>query len=93
MKKNSIIRVIIGTSIILSVPLIAMMFTDEVAWDLSDFIVIGSLLLGAGLGYEFTANKVDRRYRGVIAVVLAAFLLIIWMELAVGLFGSPFAGS
>jgi hypothetical protein len=33
----------------------------------------------------------SRRYKIILAVL--ALLFIVWVELAVGLFGSPFAGS
>lgn len=93
MKANNIIRIIIGTVLILLVPLIAMMFTDEVQWDWFDFVVIGTLLIGTGITHELVTARVDDKYRLVIAVVLLAAMLLVWAELAVGIFGSPFAGS
>lgn len=82
------------TAVVLLVPLMAMQFTDEVAWDAADFAIIGVLLFATGLAYELTIRKVgSRKYRVVIAVGLLAVLLLVWAELAVGIFGTPFAGS
>lgn len=93
MKKQNIIRIVVGAALILLVPLIAMLFTDEVQWGVFDFVVIGTLLLGAGISFEFITTKVASKHRGAIAVVCIAAVLLIWAELAVGVFGSPFAGS
>jgi hypothetical protein len=93
MKSQNITRIVIGASIVLLVPLIAMLFTDEVQWGLFDFLIIGTLLIGAGVAYEFVTSKVDPKHRGALAVVFVAAVLLIWAELAVGVFGSPFAGS
>lgn len=92
-RNNNIIRIVLGTALVLLVPLVAMLFTDEVVWDWFDFVVIGTLLIGAGLTYEFVASRVNAKYRRAIAVVVMAAVLLIWAELAVGVFGSPFAGS
>jgi hypothetical protein len=78
----------------LLLPLLAMQFTDEVNWNLTDFIVAGVLLFGAGLTYEVLARKGDTvAYRVAVGIAVAAALLLIWMELAVGIFGTPWAGS
>ncbi len=80
--------------ILLLIPLIAMQFTNEVKWDLSDFVIMGSLLLGTGLLCEMVMRKVKKiEYRIAICVVILVALFLIWAELAVGIFGSPFAGS
>lgn len=92
MKVKNIIRIVIGTGLVLLVPLAAMLFTDEVKWELPDFIVIGALLIGAGVVFELVTSKVDAKYRGAIAVVITAAVVLIWAELAVGIFGSPIAG-
>lgn len=93
MQAKSIVRVVIGTALILSVPFVAMQFTDEVQWDMRDFIVMGALLVGTGLAFELVAAKANPKYRPIIAVVFLIALLLVWAELAVGIFGSPFAGS
>ena len=93
MRTKNILRIVIGTALILLVPLIAMQFSDEVDWKLGDFAIIGALLIGAGLIFELIAIKVDAKYRPVIAAVTVAAVLLAWVELAVGIFGTPFAGS
>jgi uncharacterized membrane protein len=71
-----------------------MRFTDEVNWTLLDFVVAGALLLGAGLAFEFFARRSrSTTYRAGIGIAIATFLLIVWLELAVGIFDSPWAGS
>ncbi|WP_299820302.1 hypothetical protein [uncultured Pontibacter sp.] len=86
--------IVLSVGLLLLIPLIAMQFTNEVNWDLADFIIMGILLLATGLTCELIIRKVKNLdYRiGIIAVVLVA-LFLIWAELAVGIFGSPFAGS
>ena len=76
-----------GAALIWLLPMVAMQLTDEVVWDVTDFAVWGAMLLGAGVTYELAARKSDNTaYRVAVgAAVLAAFLLI-WVQLAVGLF-------
>ncbi len=85
---------VLAVALLLLVPLIAMQFTDEVRWSPFDFLVAGVLLLGAGLFCELVwrlARTTGLRIF-LCAVVLSA-LALVWLELAVGLFGTPFAGS
>lgn len=80
--------------LLLSVPLIAMQFSDEVNWSLFDFVVAGILLLGTTLIIELILRKVKtKRNRIILAIIVISLLLITWAELAVGVFGTPFAGS
>lgn len=91
---KKIIGIVLFVTLLLSVPLIAMQFTTEVNWTISDFIIAGALLLGTGFLLEFVIRKVNKKQnRIVLVLIVIALLLLIWMELAVGIFGSPFAGS
>jgi hypothetical protein len=83
------------TALILLVPLVAMQFTKEVAWTLSDFVVAAVLLSGTGFMYVLFSRMVaSRRHRIVVGAVLAAALVLVWLELAVGIIGTlPFSGS
>ena len=94
MKTMHVARVVLITALILSIPLVAMQFSDEVDWNLFDFAVIGTLLMGTGLAYEFLALRLrSGRSRLVVGGLLLLLLMLAWAELAVGVFGSPFAGS
>lgn len=94
MEEKRLFGIVITVALLLCIPLIAMQFTAEVNWTLSDFVVAGILLLGTGLLCEFVIRKVTKTGHriGIIAVILLV-LFLIWAELAVGLFGTPFAGS
>jgi len=83
-----------AVAILLLIPFIAMQFTDEVSWTIFDFIVMGILLLSTSILCELTIRKVTKiKHRIAICIVILAAFLIIWAELAVGIFGTPFAGS
>ena len=80
--------------ILLLIPFVAMQFTNEVNWSLFDFIVAGILLLVIGLAIELVLQKVkSRKNRILISGIIIVLLLLLWVELAVGVFGSPMAGS
>ena len=89
MQNKSIIRVAVVTAALLLLPLVAMQFTEEVNWQLGDFVVAGGLLFGAGFTYELVASKgATTAYRAAVGVAVAAGLLLLWMNLAVGLIGN-----
>ena len=80
--------------LLLFIPLIGNFISTEVNWSWFDFIVMGGLLLGLGLGVRFILKKFGQssnRWSYLSAVILV--FLLIWAELAVGIFGSPLAGS
>jgi hypothetical protein len=54
---RSAVRVALATACILLVPLLAMQITDEVNWDLADFVFAAALLGGTGLLLELAARK------------------------------------
>lgn len=94
MKNKRLYIILVGIVIILLIPLIAMKFSQAVDWSLSDFIVAGSLLFSTGLTCEIILRKVKAvKYRLAICLTLIILLFLIWVELAVGIFGTPFAGN
>jgi len=93
-ENKRLIGIVLTVAALLLLPLIAMQFTAEVNWTLSDFIIAGVLLLGTGLLCELVLRKVKKReYRIALCAGLLLALFLVWVELAVGLFGTPFAGS
>ncbi len=82
------------TAALLLIPLIAMQFTTEVNWNWFDFAVMGTLIFGTGLTYLFLSRiSTTTTHRVVLAVLLLAAFVLTWAELAVGIFGTPFAGT
>jgi uncharacterized membrane protein YgdD (TMEM256/DUF423 family) len=87
-------RVLMGTAAILLVPLVAMRFTREVNWGLLDFVAAAVLLAGTGSLYVLLTSKLRTSgQRRAIGGGLLLTMTLVWAELAVGLFGSPLAGS
>lgn len=93
MNKRLII-ILVAAAVILSIPMIAMQFTDQVNWKTGDFVIMGILLFGTGIVCELALRMFSHsKYKYIVCgVILLAFLLV-WAELAVGIFGTPFAGS
>lgn len=78
---------------LLLIPLIAMVFTTEVDWAIGDFLVAGILLGSAALAIESTLRLVaSKRSRFLFVLLIVFVLLLLWAELAVGIFGSIVVG-
>lgn len=94
MKYKRLNIILITIALLLLIPLIAMQFTDEVNWSVFDFVIAGTLLFGTGVLCELALRKIKSfKYRLAILTCILLVLLAIWAELAVGIFGTPFAGS
>lgn len=94
MKNKRFLIINIVVALLLLIPLIAMQFTDEVNWSSIDFLVMGFLLVSAVFAFEFVMKSVtSRKNRIILIVILLIVFLLVWAELAVGIFGTPLAGS
>jgi hypothetical protein len=94
LKRDRFIRLLVFVIGLLMIPFVAMQIDHRVDWDVFDFILMGGLLYGTGL----LCMLIWRNVRSMEAkIILCASVLIllflIWIELAVGIFGTPFAGS
>jgi hypothetical protein len=86
---KSIARLALATAFLLLIPLVAMQFDTGVNWSASDFVVAGGLLFGAGSLFIAIARKANSTaYRLAVGVAVAAGLLLVWANMAVGLVGS-----
>jgi hypothetical protein len=84
----------LAVPLLLLVPFTAMQFTNEVNWSLFDFVVAGFLLLSTGLLCEVALRYTRKgQYRTVILVAILLVFALVWIELAVGIFGTPFVGN
>ena len=77
-----------GLAALLALPLVAMQFTDEVQWTLSDFMVMGGMLGMVGVAFELVV-RVARGSAYVLAagMAIATAFLMTWINLAVGIIG------
>jgi hypothetical protein len=75
-------------ALILLLPLVAMLFTNEVNWTVSDFLFAGLMIGVTGLILELTVRSSrNPAYRGGVAFAVAASFLIVWANGAVGMVG------
>jgi hypothetical protein len=89
-----LIGIFVAVAALLIVVCAAMWLTGDVKWSRFDFVAAGILLLGTGLAIEIVLRVVKKfEYRMAICAAILLALFIIWVELAVGLIGTPFAGS
>ncbi|MFC3160628.1 hypothetical protein SAMN05443633_10244 [Chryseobacterium arachidis] len=89
------------TTIIFAVPVLLMitaffgnLFVEGWNWSPFDFIIAAVLLFGTA----FFINLVIRSKKALLSKLMICFvvllvLALVWIELAVGIFGSPLAGS
>jgi hypothetical protein len=54
---RSAVRIALGVAFILSLPLVAMLITDDVVWSLADFVAAGVLLATIGVALELALRK------------------------------------
>ena len=79
---------------VLLVPFVGHFFTEEIQWNQIDYIVAALLLGGAAAVSSWIDHiQLSKKSKSVLIVLFLIFFLLIWAELAVGLFGSPLAGS
>lgn len=79
---------------ILMIPLVAMQFTSEVSWNVTDFVIAGGLLFSVALGLDFAYRKIKEKKTKILMIVaILVLFLLLWAEMAVGIFGSPLAGN
>lgn len=80
--------------VLLCIPLLGSIISKEINWSVSDFLVAGVLLFSTAFLINLVRSKIKKQSRRILLclIVLIAFILV-WIELAVGIFGSPFAGN
>lgn len=86
MQKHDFLKVLIGSTAFLLIPLIAMQLTDQVNWTGSDFAIAWVLLIAIGLGLKMALSEVGNQRSRVIGLIIVLGILWLWAELAVGVF-------
>jgi hypothetical protein len=71
-----------------------MFFSNEINWSFFDFIIMGILILSMSFGIKQVLKATKNiKYRILIIGIILIVFLLVWAELAVGIFDSPFAGN
>ena len=89
---QKIYLIIFGT--LLSIILLFNFISDEFNWNVFDFIIFIIMMIFAVASFELVSRitKKDESQKILYALIIIVFLLI-WAELGVGIFNSPFAGD
>ena len=89
MKTKDFLIVALVPLLILAIPLVAMQFTREVNWTLSDFITMWVVLTGTMLTYRLLATRkgTSLTYRLGAGLAVATGFLLTWVNLAVQIIG------
>jgi hypothetical protein len=96
MQTKNYLRWVLVTAAVLAVPAVAMALnlgvpdpgsgTEGVNWGPMDFAVMGALVLGAGVLYEYASTRAGSlAHRAAVGIAVAAGLGIVWVNLAVGM--------
>ena len=79
--------------LVLLLPLIGVILFD-LDWNIFDFLIMGLLILFFSIVINLILNHLNSsKLRLILVLMLVILFLLIWAELAVGVFGTPFAGT
>jgi hypothetical protein len=80
--------------LLLLIPLVGMLISDEGNWSLFDFMIMGMLILSLSFGIkQLLQATIKYKYKALFIALFLLVFMLVWVELAVGIFGSPMAGN
>ena len=72
---------------ILIIPLVGTILSDQIDWGILDFLVMGIILLFLGIALSVVSQKIKNpRKKLFYNLVIMLIFFLIWAELAVGIF-------
>lgn len=94
MKIKSLLVLLLFTLFILLIPFVAMQYSNEVNWSIFDFLIGGLIIFSGCIILNLIWQKTKKHKLKYLYITLTVIILVlIWAELAVGIFGSIFAGN
>ena len=94
MTLQKIFRIIGLVLILLAIPFSLMIFTNKVKWGIFDFLVMGGLLFISIFAIVFIkVQTIHLKLKILLTAMILIIVTFIWVELAVGIFNSPLAGT
>ena len=81
-------------ALFLCIPVIGNLISKEFNWSVIDFGIAAVLLFGTAFLIDFIQRIIkNKTYKILFCTAIVLLLMLTWAELAVGLFGTPFAGN
>ena len=78
---------LLGSYGLMLLPYIASQNSEGGGWDLFDLFVGGAMLFALGMSIQFLMNKLKgKKYRIFVIIAVVLIFILIWIELAVGIF-------
>lgn len=77
--KNRVFVLLFTVFLVLLLPLIAMQFTNEVHWDVYDFVIAGVVLYSFGYLYEVLAKISNNKI--LIGLMVFGLFIFVWVSL------------
>ena len=94
MPTRTFIKIFGITIVLLLLPFVSSLFNDQIDWDILDYSVMGSMIFTAISLFFYTNRKFKKTKSSYwIEIFILVIFLLLWAELAVGIFNTPFAGS
>lgn len=91
-----LINILLGGTLLLMIPLILQLTVGTGVdgkgfnWKINDFISFGILIFSTALSIEFILRKVkNKTYRYLCFGIILLIVLLVWIDLAVGIFNIP----
>jgi len=81
------------TITVLLVVFLASLLSDQLTWSIFDFLIGGALIFVFASVETIIWKKLKSQHRLFVVLFVLLVFLILWAEMAVGLFDSPLAGS
>jgi hypothetical protein len=78
---------------VLAIPFVGSLITSEVNWSVRDYILGGVVLFAFSTAITAVLRSVRIGRKGVVIALMALLFVLLWTEMAVGIFGSPIAGN
>jgi len=69
------------------------MYINDFNWIMVDFIIMGVLIFSCLYFISFIRKKFSGIKEILAIIIIIIVFILLWAELSVGIFGSPFAGS
>ena len=79
---------------LLSIIFLLNFISDEFDWNIFDFIVLIIMMIFTAALFEIaTRTAKTKKNQKILFILITIIFLLIWAELGVGIFDSPFAGD